>query len=54
MKQQRGVGWQTTGYEGGQAEGNRVGTAAWDRTGWEVKPCSVSTGARKSEEKQEI
>lgn len=54
MRGQRGAGWQTTGHEGGQAEGNAVGTAVWDRTGREMKPGSVSTGARKGEEKQEV
>lgn len=54
MRIQSGAGWETTGQEGEQAEGNAVGTAAWDRTGMEMKPGSVRIGARKSKEKQEM
>lgn len=53
MRIQSGAGWETTGQEGEQAEGNAVGTAVWDRTGREMKLGSVCIGARKSKEKQE-
>lgn len=54
MRGQRRAGWQTTGCEGGQAGGNKVGTAVWDSKGREMKPSSASTGARRGKEKQEV
>lgn len=54
MRIQSGAGWETTGQEGEQAEGNAVGTAVWDRTGMEMKPGSIHTGERKNKEKQEM
>lgn len=54
MRIQSGAGWETTGQEGEQAEGNAVGTAVRDRTGKEMKPGSVHIGARKSKEKHKM